>query len=130
MQRMSDLLDYGFSFLAHWKLTINGIELDRDAPDHLGIYVFILDSKPVYFGMTTKIMRHRMSDVERGHKAQLTHCRLKALIIEGLELGSKVSVLFALDIGDKAEHIEITRKSLKQRLVTRFHPIWNLQGLS
>jgi len=125
------LLKNGFTYSADWTLDEQGAPaLDRPAPQEPGVYVFVMQDRIAYVGVTARTLRKRMDDYRRGHIRQRTSARLRGLIIDTLRSGTVVRVLFAMpESGTWNGFVVNTALGLESELIRALKPTWNRQGL-
>jgi hypothetical protein len=126
----ASLLKNGFAYGSDWVLSgIGEISLDKPAPTNPGVYIFVLDDQVVYIGTTRRKLADRMADYRRGHAGQKTSARIRALILETLQMGKTLRVLYASPGEEKWNNLPVEISAgLEAGLISTFQPPWNRKG--
>lgn len=137
-EKMANLLDWarllksGFIYHCDWCLSDSDqLSLDRDAPAQSGLYAFVLVDEVVYIGTTRRKLSQRMGDYCRGHVGQKTSFRIKNKIVEALQNGKNVRVLFAMPENSEWNGLPVViAEGLEVGLIESIRPSWNKRGAS
>lgn len=119
MTILDELTKEGFEPITEWVLKGTRIgPKSFDWPDHSGwLYAFVIDGEVKYIGLTTRVLRSRMSDYSHIKNSQTDDKR--ALVLEALSKGRRVHV-FGLKHRD-----ETTLAAAEARLRALYRPPWN-----
>lgn len=126
----SALLHAGFLSIGEWTLTLKGeLKLDAKPPTEPGVYAFVVDDAVVYVGLTINGLKTRLDQYRVGHRRQSTNARVKALIIETLSNGQRVTVLVAMPAPVEWNGLPVnTAAGLEAGLIQMSRPVWNIIG--
>ncbi|MEE9387592.1 MAG: hypothetical protein V3U96_03215 [Paracoccaceae bacterium] len=124
------LLKNEFRYGVDWRSDgENGLIPDRPAPVENGVYVFVWEEEITYIGVTTRTLKARMTDYQRGHKSQKTSARLHSLILEKIMSRQTVRVLFAVPGQTEWNGLPVERApGLEMGLISLIKPRWNMRG--
>jgi hypothetical protein len=119
MTILNELIAQGFEPITEWVLKGDRIgPRSFDWKDHSGwIYAFVIDGDVKYIGLTTRVLRSRMSDYSPIRNAQTD--RIRALVLDALSSGKCVEV-FGLRQRD-----EVVLATEEARLRMLHRPSWN-----
>lgn len=126
----SALLHAGFLSIGEWTRTLEGeLKLDAKPPTEPSVYAFVVDDVVVYVGLTINGLKTRLDQYRVGHKDQRTNARVKALIIETLSKGQRVTVLVAMPAPVEWNGLPVnTAAGLEAGLIQMSRPVWNIIG--
>lgn len=127
---MHRLIDAGFELLGECRAAgENAFAFTAPPPVEAGVYAFAVDGSISYVGLTRFGLRTRLGHYVYGHKKQRTSARIKALILEALAAGQRVSVLIVRPPQLEWNGLPIDGAAgLETALIKLIRPRWNLHG--
>ena len=119
MSILEDLIQLGFRPITDWVVKGNKIgPRSFRWPDHSGwLYAFVVEREVKYIGLTTRVLRSRISDYSHVTESQST--RLRGLIQSELRAGRNVGI-FGL-----TEPAPTRLVAEELRLRALYRPPWN-----
>ena len=119
MTILDELIKEGFEPVTEWIRKGDRIgPKSFDWADHSGwLYAFVVEGEVKYIGLTTRVLRSRMSDYSHNRNSQTDDKR--ALVMEALSAGKQVHVF------GRKHRDEVTLVTEEARLRALHVPSWN-----
>ncbi len=124
------LVDAGFALLGSWLVTDDGIGLSTPAPKDPGVYVFVVDGKIKYVGLTKMGLHRRMYNYRKPGATQRTSRRIHQIILKQVGSGTVVDIYIAVPPMLEWNGLPIhTAAGLEAGLIDMLKPPWNMMGV-
>ena len=130
---MNRLINLGFQHVGRWSLVGEDLEFILDAHENASelIYCFIVNSVPLYFGITQGALRNRMSQYQNPHNTQSTNIRIKNNLIDALRNGQPTIEIFVFIDGGLLSYggfrVNLAM-GLEPTLIEKYDNLWNIRG--
>lgn len=120
----------GFELSGYWVVDGDGIGIKETLVQEPAVYVFVIDSQPVYIGKTSKNLKKRMYFYANPGSRQRTNQRLKPMIRENIECGKVVAIYTASPGFSEWNGLPVDLvDGLEAALIRTYDLPWNKRGI-